>query len=397
MDVIGNAVENEINADIPHTNRILAAEGHLDQELVQHSSQPDASSTTPPSSPAHKVKSLFSSAGSEDDESELSSPPSSPPELLPSPITTIRKPTFSFLKRKRSTNGSPSIQLPLSETTPNVRKAPPPRAALTQMQIDLGGDTRKTCRACGMEYIPSVKEDSAMHKEFCGMNAGGVELGKPFLKDETLKRLVPQGASRQEREEVVIVDQRSSLAAKTKVRKVLQLVNAELSAAEIYDETLWEPQKSGASEKQTTGKRKGGQQHHEKGTDRFKAFMYLVGDRCVSFCLAEKISNAFPVVNQNESASNEDRVVVASKSSSISVSTTANIALLGVSRIWTSKSHRKRGLALELLECARNNFFYGVQVPKNLVAFSQPTESGGRLAQRWFGAKTDWHIYRGFD
>ena len=264
-----------------------------------------------------------------------------------------------------------------------------------QMQIDLGGDNRKTCRACGMEYIPSVKEDLAMHKEFCGMNAGGVELGKPFLRDESLRRLASQRVSKKEKEEVVVIDRRSTLALKSKVGKVLELVNAELSAAEICDETLWEPQKSDTLERQTLGKRKDSQQSHEKGTDRFKAFMYLVGDRCVSFCLAEKISNAFPVVNPTTRASNEDGIVANPESSSISVSTMADIALLGISRIWTSKSQRNRGHALELLECARNNFFYGVQVPKNLVAFSQPTESGGRLARRWFGAKTDWHIYRG--
>ena len=48
-----------------------------------------------------------------------------------------------------------------------------------------------------------------------------------------------------------------------------------------------------------------------------------------------------------------------------------------------------------MLESARNNFFYGLQVPKNLMAFSQPTESGGRLAKRWFEAETGWHIYDG--
>jgi len=86
-----------------------------------------------------------------------------------------------------------------------------------------------------------------------------------------------------------------------------------------------------------------------------------------------------------------------SKSSSISVSTTADIALLGISRVWVSKSHREQGLAIDLLDCARNNFFYGVEAPKDLVAFSQPTDSGGRLAERWFGSQAGWHVYRGHE
>ena len=70
-----------------------------------------------------------------------------------------------------------------------------------------------------------------------------------------------------------------------------------------------------------------------------------------------------------------------------------DIALLGISRIWTSKSHRRKGIASALLDCARGNFFYGVEVPKEIVAFSQPTESGGYLAEGWFGEKTGWHVY----
>jgi len=33
-------------------------------------------------------------------------------------------------------------------------------------------------------------------------------------------------------------------------------------------------------------------------------------------------------------------------------------------------------------------------VPKDLVAFSQPTDTGGQLAKRWFEAETGWHVYK---
>ena len=79
--------------------------------------------------------------------------------------------------------------------------------------------------------------------------------------------------------------------------------------------------------------------------------------------------------------------------------------LLGISRIWVSKSHRRKGIATRLLDSARAHFFYGFRVPKKMVAFSQPTESGRQLAEKWFGAvalekRTDgssegdgWHVY----
>ena len=251
---------------------------------------------------------------------------------------------------------------------------------------------RKTCRACGMEYIPSVKEDAALHSKYCAMNVGGVDMGKAFLKDDSVKRIRSERAAWSEREMVVTVDRKSSLAARNRVEKVLEVVNAELSSADIEDEHLWgalDPEK-----KIIETRRRGGEGPDKRG-DRYKTFVYMVDDKCVGFCLAEKISSAFPVVRLKAGEDQENEVLATSKSSSVSVSTSADVALLGVSRIWVSKSQRGRGLAVDLLDCARSNFFYGVEAPKNLVAFSQPTESGGRLAERWFEAETGWHVYRG--
>lgn len=217
-------------------------------------------------------------------------------------------------------------------------------------------------------------------------------MGKAFLKDGTVKRVRSERASCNERDMVVAVDRKSATAARNKTKNVLEVVNAELSSADIEDEHLW-----GAldPEKKVVETRKGSGEGLDKRGDRFKAFLYLVDDKCVGFCLAEKISSAFSVVRSEAEEGQQSEVLTTSKSSSFSVATTADIALLGISRIWVSESHRGSGLALDLLGCARSNFFYGVEAPKNLVAFSQPTESGGQLAERWFEAETGWHIYRG--
>lgn len=350
-----------------------------------------ASSTISASSSPPPTDRLFSSDALQDDGSELSSIPSSPPQLPSPPRPTARKPTFSFLKRKRTALDDGSGSEPLSDITPNARKIPRPRQkALTQMQIDLGGEVRKTCRTCGMEYVPSVKEDSALHSKYCAMNVGGVDMGKGFLRDESVKRIHSERTRGSEREVVVMVDRKSSLASRNRVKRVLEVVNAELSSADIDDDRLW-----GAlyPAEKVIGTRRGSSDKTDRRGDRFKAFLHLVEDRCVGFCLAEKISNAFQVVHST--TGDETQVMTTSRSSSISVSTATDVALLGVSRIWTSKSYRGQGIAMDLLESARKNFFYGVEAPKNLVAFSQPTESGGRLAKRWFETKAGWHVYRG--
>ena len=228
------------------------------------------------------------------------------------------------------------------------------------------------------------------------MNVGGVDMGKAFLRDESVKRLHSEKAQSRDQERVVVVERKSSLAARNGTRKVLEVVNAELSSVSIDDSELWDvicPDKSEVRGLKET--RKKSIDKTVRRDDRYKAFLYMVEDRCVGLCLAEKISEAFPVVQAKPAENIADDVKAVSRSSSLSVVTSPDIALLGISRIWISKSHRGRGLAMELLDCARNNFFYGVGAPKSLVAFSQPTDSGGRLAERWFEHKTGWHIYAG--
>ena len=399
MDATGTVVEENINGHLnveepagkPLPSSLNAITNKHTEAKPDASREETASSVTAPSSPPAIENALFSSDALQDD-SELSSAPSTPPRL-PSPITASRKPTFSFLKRKRPTFDDGSASEPLSDITPNVRKLPRlTRKPLTQMQIDLGGEVRKTCRTCGMEYIPSVKEDAALHSKYCAMNVGGVDMGKAFVKDDSMKRIPSERAREDEREMVVTVDRKSSTAARNRTKKVLDVVNAELSATDIDDDHLWGVLNPDQKILET---RKGSTEGGDRRGGRFKAFLYLVHDKCVGFCLAEKISSAFGVVSGSAAGEDGIRVIKTSKSSSISVSTSADIALLGISRIWTSKTHRGKGLAVDLLECARNNFFYGVEAPKDLVAFSQPTESGGRLAERWFGAETGWHVYRG--
>lgn len=370
--------------------RPLAA-SHLDRQ-----DEDPASSSTVPSSPLRSDAILFS------DNAPVASPPSSPPQLLLSPPPAARKPAFSFLKRKRSACDTAPLELvnePLSDTTNNVLKLPPrpvKKPRLTQMQIDLGGEIRKMCPTCKMEYIPSNNEDSALHKEFHSMNVEGVDLGKGFSKYPGLNKIrCIKGLSR-EGETMAIVDRRSSGGAKKKVRKVLEVVNTELSAADVDDEQLWGGIESSTPvpEPRISKKGKANKGGSDKRGDRFKAFLYFDGDNCVGLCLAEKIGAACRVVDPQAERHDEQKVNPVSESSSISCSTTADVALLGISRLWTSKSHRGRGIAIDLLDCARGNFFYGMEVPKNLVAFSQPTESGGRLARRWFDAATGWHVYR---
>ena len=400
-------VADSFNDDVPRKRIRMNVDGTVIEEnlgpkaiseaFTLFLSEQPASSSTAPSSPRPAEDALFSDNAPANVGPIVQSPPSSPPPVFPSPEAAARRPAFSFLKRKRSAHGSlGSTNEPLSDIDRNPCKFPWPdkKIPLTQMQIDLGGEVRKTCRTCGMEYIPSSKEDAALHKDFHTMNSEGVDLGRTFLKDDGIKRVPPKTGS--EGETMVVVDRRNALGVRNRVKKVLEVVNAELSAAEIKDDQLWGvlPPNPPNRSKQALKTRKARKEAPVKRRDRFKAFLYLVGDKCVGFCLAEKIVAAFQVINpmaENETS----KIGTVSSSSSITTSAVADAATVGICRIWVSKSRRGQGIAIDLLNCARTNFFYGMEVPKEFVAFSQPTDSGGRLAKRWFEAETGWHVYKG--
>ena len=341
----GHVIEKVLNDGVPKVEKPIPEVAQEKSVESQHedATRRRASSVTVPSTPPAAEHVIFS-PGALSSDSELSSLPSSPPQL-PSPLPKSRKPTFSFLKRKRDAADNARSSRPLSNITANAQKAPPPtQKTMTQMQIDLGGDVRKKCRTCGMEYIPSVKEDARLHKEYCGMNSGGIEMGNPFLKDKSVKKIRSKKVLDSEKEVVVVVDEKCSLGARHKAQRVFDVVNAELNAAVSVDGALWS-ENDGES---------GGKQ---KKIERSKVFLHLVGDRCVGFCLAEKISEAYRVISQETKRPQDEGISPTRKSSSVSHSTTAEVVLLGVSRIWTSNAHRGRGLATNLLECARGNFF----------------------------------------
>jgi N-acetyltransferase len=335
------------------------------------------------SSPSRRNSVIYSEATQDDD---LSTPPSSPPPRLTPPPVNPRKPTFSFLKRKRSGLKDSSNGSPLTEVNSNsVRSStdPPKKSqqqppVLKQLQIDAGATVRRSCSSCGMEYMVSNTEDVELHRKFHDMNATGIDLGKAFVKANASRWVYE--AARFDAGYVVIVDRKSSPAAKNQAKKVLEVVNRELSSPDIDDATLWsqtEPPKR---------LRKNGKKEE---TDRYKVFLHMKDSKCVGLCLTERIWEAKPVKLQASNGQADPR----SPSSSVSVGDEYHPAIVGVSRIWTSGSSRRKGIAMDLLDCVVSNFIYGMDIPKEQIAFTQPTASGLRLAGAFFGAGEPWHVY----
>jgi hypothetical protein len=261
---------------------------------------------------------------------------------------------------------------------------------MVQMQLDLASETRRTCKTCGMQYIPSNAEDAALHKKFHAMNLGGVDFTKPVVERFRKNQVWSGGGAF-----IAVVGRKDALALRNRTSDVLKVVNTELAAVPISDEELWSQTShtDTSIERADAGETASSTIHStEPLVDRFRIYLYIRGNKCVGACLAERIWEAYTVLDHTTSSSTRE-LPVAPQSSSISISTKSDPAVMGVSRIWASNQHRKQGVATRLLECARSNFLYGLRIDKEKVAFSQPTEGGGHLARKWFGCQAGWHVY----
>lgn len=305
---------------------------------------------------------------------------------------------FSFVKRQ------PKPELfaeePLSERSHNILNPPqtvPKRKKLVQMQLDLVSEPNKTCKVCGMEYVPSLAEDAAVHQKFHAMNIGGVDISKA-ISERLRQNLVWSG---EDRSFIAVVSRRDAVALRNKAREVLKIVNTELGAVPISDEALWSQTRNSILSTNSAPERAAQQakKEHSKqpASDRYKVYLYVQGSKCVGACLAERIKEAFAVLEQqgegDAAAEKVSQLPADANSSSICVSEAPKPAILGISRIWTSNSRRKHGVATTLLNAARSNFLYGMTIAKEEVAFSQPTESGGQLARKWYDRVAGWLVY----
>lgn len=353
--------------------------------------------------------------------------------------------------RQTSTNGRTS-----SPPTANGKRPPgrPPRhqlaAPLKQTQLSLGTSIVKTCAGCGMPYVPSDKEDIEAHNRFHLRDIEGIEVSQAFLRKN---RWVYQSVRHPERCVVIAAARNSpSLVARKGAENALEVAERDLGAPPFIDRReLWM--------KVSPPEHRRSQDDDLQPPDRYKVFMLIEDKRCIGLCLAERIweahrvetqqplshnvsSNTTPLTPQS-SPSNQNAVDISDTakqkrqkrqhpntsqpssplgfadremegqekqqlqqqqhrssqlSSSLIMSSIIESATVGISRIWTSAAYRRKGVAMELLECVRDHFVYGVQLEPKEIAFTPPTESGCHLLAAFYREhgqddRSAWRLY----
>jgi len=355
-----------------------------------------------------------------------SNPPSSPPEYPTSTKydTTPSKPArsvtnaFSVLGKRKSAAS-------INYSARSVRRHPTIKAkdgkSCSQMQISIGQKVQKRCKACGMEYIASSNEDRKLHDKYHKQNVEGYDLGKDFLS-KCREGSVFDGSRNGDC--IATVDSHDKPWRRKRARAILDAAQRELGAVDISDKQLWDPSYQHLTD--------------ELNISRHTVYMYVRHRKCIGLLLVERIMEGNKVVQQSTRRPRADDVPAKARMSAlerlrerrvlqkdseaelqpIQLSMESTPASLGVSRIWTSPSHRGQGIAQCLLDRALEHYNaraneaavdgskvdldptaaapsrqHTGQITKDHVAFSQPIDAGARLAKKWVGNRYGWLVY----
>jgi hypothetical protein len=278
---------------------------------------------------------------------------------------------------------------------PAVTKKRKRQIQTTQTTLDFGQRTIEECKECSISFnISNAKDRQAhknRHKEFEAITKGVIFDNSSLHKFKKVGKLGYIPPHLQFGDEIVSVDVEQNPNHKRKVQTVLDTVKNALGSELINVAQLKYTRKFGEdnlgwTEMDNTG-------YYYTGMSLiFKPFFYFRKNTCIGFLLAERIGQAYRAVN----SSGQIRLPsVAPNAYSSSVCRGDEVkAAMGISRIWVAKDFQRQGIARSLMECARRNLLPGKTVEYGWIAFSQPTESGARFADKFFARHTKgWLVY----
>ncbi|CAH8387435.1 unnamed protein product [Eruca vesicaria subsp. sativa] len=253
------------------------------------------------------------------------------------------------------------------------------KRSYTKFHLELGQSDFliRHCVECGATYAPGEELDEKIHQSFHKEYMNGI----PF-KGWQNERVFTSPCFDKNR--VVMVLENDSSAHRNKVQEVVKMMEVELGEDWILHKHC-------------------------------KVVYLFVSSKRISGCLvAEPIKEAFKIVsslgdgrqlkkeNPFPSTSIQFGNIVLQRQVSkrwkksdgrldneaIVCEDEAKPAVCGVRAIWVSPSNRRKGLATQLLDTARESFINGCVLEKNQLAFSQPSSLGRAFGSNYFETST---------
>ncbi|KAA1090461.1 hypothetical protein PGT21_001876 [Puccinia graminis f. sp. tritici] len=318
-----------------------------------------------------------------------------------SPATTV-------LRTSPLTSPSSSRTLPTRKRTRlsdkktiNKQSSKTRRPMMSQLMLDLSNrPTTQICKECGMSFVLGVEEDVELHKKHHRRVVEGVEWPMTLLESQPDCRVVWREPGGMEEEKIVKVslDPQSLKRSryKHKVEQILEMVNRSLDAQELTEDQLRASSLYiylGSPMDRSTGLPEPKKRRLSSGlstTPKSKKKKVVVK----AMCVAARIEHGYQIVRGpgnpgEEELDDAELLRFGETSSELYCSPKAEKTLIGIHRIWSSPHHRRAGLSRRLLDVVAGTFIYGmaidgIEARRRSIAFSQPTESGMRLAADWF-------------
>jgi N-acetyltransferase len=200
----------------------------------------------------------------------------------------------------------------------------------------------QTCKVCGMVYTLGLPEDEEVHLKFHNGYISGINF--PGWKNEHFVTKFEDGRLIF----VVPTDPKNWIK---KVTDICKMVDAELGYADsvpVFRESS-------------------------------KAFLFISTHKRVVGCIVtDNISKGYRLLPANSEAGNSGVPWCCSLES--------EKAVLGINRMWVSLHYRRKKVATRMLDAIRAHHEGGI--PKELIAFSDPSPSGRKFAERYLGTQT---------
>ncbi|KAK9471754.1 uncharacterized protein V1510DRAFT_437359 [Dipodascopsis tothii] len=231
----------------------------------------------------------------------------------------------------------------------------PTRKVQTHLSLT-SASFKHTCPECGMSYHQLSEVDRGIHVKFHARALSGVEFDSasasdlPAVQTTDVRKQAAEGEVR-----IHKIGPGEPRAVRRAVDALLEICNTELSAPD--DEHVWDAGRcvfvAAVSWQRAAA---GARARRER--------------RLVGLLAAERVqAGRFMRARSGELLEGDVPLV------------------LGVSRLYVSHSCRRLGLATLLLDAARRNFVYGLEIERSLVGWSQPSASGCAVAVSWAGVR----------
>jgi ESCO1/2 acetyl-transferase/zinc-finger of acetyl-transferase ESCO len=246
---------------------------------------------------------------------------------------------------------------------------------LHQTQLDMGVPAIKHCKDCGMDYNTTLASDRRHHDKY---HRGIVEAKQP--------NNVPAGVNLMEtydgteRQLIRVIDYRAPAVLKTAAQKALDATDPVLGGwDEQYNHRdLWALITNPRDETDPNE------------VPRYKLYLYLVNLDVVGVLLVERIAvgrlyYSGPVI-YNENGKIPEEVVKdcsPGETQQFIFNDEKYKCHMGIDRIWVHPNMRRKRIASQLLDSARQSFVPGITIRRDEISFSQPTLLGRELASKY--------------